>query len=444
MIQNIFGTDGIRGPVGKHPFTRDALPELGCALGSWIEETYGTDASILVAHDTRESCSWIKTALASGLLLHKVKLIDAQVLPTPAILQLMQSTFKKVSCGIIISASHNPYHDNGIKIIDALSGKLSEAAEKRISELFYSDATPYTEKTKSFGTITTLTAAQNYYQKSIIDLFPQKFLRGKKVVLDCAHGATFEVAQKIFEACGAEVIAINNQPDGVNINKDCGALHVKQLQETVLSSKSDVGFAFDGDGDRVIGVNNRGEIKNGDDFLALLSTHPKYRDQTAIVGTVMSNQGLEQYLKKKQKTLLRTNVGDKHVARALTKEGLLIGGEQSGHIIIKDYLGTGDGIVAALYTLQAMLETGNLSMETFTRYPQILSNYPVQEKKNLTLSPFREIIERSQASVGSGRLLVRYSGTESVLRIMAEAETVEKAEDIVTDVSQQLMSAFAQ
>jgi phosphoglucosamine mutase len=442
MKKNLFGTDGIRGRVGVHPFTRDALPELGSALGAWILKTYGPGASVLLAHDTRNSCSWVKAALTSGMLLHPLHLVDAQVLPTPAVLCLIQKKLSHFSCGIIISASHNPYQDNGIKIIDAATGKISHADETTITELFYADSVE--QQQSLFGTSTALANASELYAETVTALFPPLFLRGKTIVLDCAHGATSSLAETIFTACGAKVIVINSQPTGTNINECCGALHPEELQRAVLEHKADAGFAFDGDGDRVIAVSSHGEVKNGDDILALLSQHPLYSSQPVVIGTIMSNQGFELFLRNNGKLLVRAAVGDKYVAQELNAKNLLLGGEQSGHIIVRDYLPSGDGIVAALRTVEALQHTHNPTMETFTKYPQVLLNIAVPTKKDLSLSPFREIIEVNQSQLSTGRLLVRYSGTESVLRIMAEAENLEQAQSTAALVSQQLAHALSQ
>jgi phosphoglucosamine mutase len=436
MKKNLFGTDGIRTRIGTHPFTIDALPELGKALGSWIIEKYGRNAQILIAHDTRQSSAWVISALQTGLLTYPVTIVNADVLPTPVAFQAI-TQHKKYQCGIVISASHNPYHDNGIKIIDAAFGKISEADELRITDLFYAHA-PLSYD--SFGNVLNTNSIQEQYIERALSFFEPQFLKYKKIVLDCAHGATSYIAPFIFKKTGAQVVTINNQPQGTNINDGCGALHTEPLRQAVLNHNADIGFAFDGDGDRVIAVNNNGIIKDGDDLLALLATHPRYSASTTIVGTVMTNQGFEEHLKKHGKTLLRTSVGDKYITENLLSYKLSLGGEPSGHIILTDYLPTGDGIFAALRIAQTAQYTNNWALETFTKFPQVLMNVTVSQKKDLTASPLAEIISATQMKLGNGRILVRYSGTEPLLRIMAEAHDYAVAHDAVTSLCQQLVN----
>lgn len=463
MSRSLFGTDGIRGAVGTVPFTPDALSRLGYALGTWMLNAYGQQPKVLFAHDTRQSCAWVKTTLQSGLLLHPITVHDAQVLPTPAVLQLMRHHLSGSSqgfdCGVVISASHNPYHDNGIKIIDTRTGKITAADEQAISDLFYQSPTSSQSLTslqptdslahhpmqhaQAFGSLQAWPDAGQQYIEHIVSLFPPRFLHGITVALDTAHGAPASVAQHIFERCGATAIVINNQPNGTNINDRCGALHPEQLQQVVRDHHAHSGFAFDGDGDRVIAVNSQGVVKNGDDLLALLSAHPKYAKGQVVVGTVMTNQGFEAFLTARHKTLIRTAVGDKYIAEKLESENWLLGGEQSGHIILRDYLPTGDGIVAALRTLEVLVATNNWAMDTFEVYPQVLVNVRVATKKDLGLAPLAQIIEQGRAQLNTGRVLVRYSGTEPVLRIMAEASSHDEAQRVVQFLSEKLSLALA-
>lgn len=440
MKKNLFGTDGIRTTVGDHPLTLQLLPQLGHAIAQWALQKYNKKPSILLGHDTRESCALIKAGLKTGLLQNNVDVTDAYVVPTPVLCQLVQKQ-DRFDCGIIISASHNPYHDNGLKIIDASNGKLSEQDEHTITELFYTHtATPTYQK---LGTDTLLQNVNELYYQEIQTHFDAHFLAGVTVVLDYAHGATYQLAPQIFKQCGAQVISINNTPDGKNINDNCGALHLDQLQKKVIEHKADIGFAFDGDGDRVMAVSKDGVIKNGDDILALLLQHNTYQQQTGIVGTIMSNQGLHVHLTKNNKTLVRTPVGDKYVAQQLLKDNLLLGGEQSGHIIIRDYLTTGDGIFTALKTVESVMQNNNWDLHTFERYPQVLINVPVKEKKDLTQKPFATLITNREQQLKSGRLVVRYSGTEKLLRIMVEDDDAHHAHAIGTQLSQELQHHLA-
>lgn len=440
-MNNLFGTDGIRNRVGEPPFTLEALPKLGKAIGQWALEKYGPQVTILLAHDTRISCSWVKAALQSGLLTHPITIHDSEVLPTPAVSHIMSQT-KKYACGIIISASHNIYHDNGIKIVDAQSGKLTVFDETIISQFFYTNSLASINY-QTLGTELVVKANYEKYVNVILDNFSKQFLAGKHIILDTAHGATYQVAPAIFQALGAQVTIINNTPNGININENCGSLYLDSLKQTVLSTKADIGFAFDGDGDRVLAVNALGEIKNGDDLLALLASHPDYAQINTLVGTVMSNQGFEVYLKQQNKKLVRTPVGDKYVLESLIQKNLLLGGEQSGHIILRNIINTGDGILVALKVLEAITYTNNWLLETFTKYPQVLLNVPVKSKQDLNLPPFSDIIAQTQDRLQKGRLLVRYSGTESLLRIMIEEQdeqlALTSAQELARKLEQKLI-----
>lgn len=438
MKKNIFGTDGIRGPMGIEPFTQESIIRLGKVIGKWSQEKYGTvltQTAILLGHDTRESCSFVKAALQTGLLQNNVTIHDAYIVPTPAILQHIAHN-KEFSIGIIISASHNPYHDNGIKIVDS-KGKLSLDDELIISDMFNNDAQTNNDYT-NFGNSQPYSQLQDTYHRTISSYFPTQFLSGIRIALDYAHGATYKVAHNIFSDFGATIIAINDSPNGKNINENCGALHLESLQQAVLDNSADAGFAFDGDGDRVIAVNRFGVVKNGDDILTLLMQHPLYKNQQNIVGTVMSNQGFQAHVVQSGKQLIRTNVGDKYIAQLLEKDDLMIGGEQSGHIILRDYLNTGDGIFTALRVLESIIGTNNWDMITFQKYPQVLINVPIKIKKDLTLPFFKTLIENHESQLHGGRLLVRYSGTESLVRVMVEDIDFNHAEIVAQNVSKEL------
>ena len=432
MSSNIFGTDGIRGRFAEEPLTVPKLEQLGHAIAQWAINKYGPACSILLAQDTRISSNVVKASLESGLLLYPVHLHDTQILPVPALASLMKKE-QSFDCGIMISASHNLYQDNGIKIIDN-SGKLSIDDEHYISELFYNQIS-----TTDYETLGTM-QYQNM-EKSYIDylssFFINNFLSGKKIVLDCANGATHNIAPKIFTLFGAQTIPIFDKPNGLNINKQCGALQPDALQKAVIAHQADIGFAFDGDGDRVIAVNRYGTIKDGDDILSILSTHPQYSSNIMVVGTIMSNQAFEIHLKKQKKELLRTAVGDKYVAEKLVQHNTLIGGEPSGHIILRDYLETGDGIFTALRTSEALSLTNNWNMLTFNKFPQIHATIPIKNKKDLTLPPFSDIIAAGKSQLHVGRVVVRYSGTEPILRIMIEDDDGDHAQVICSMIAQE-------
>lgn len=297
MNKNLFGTDGIRGTVGMYPMTIDQLPDLGHAIAQWICKKEAHNPVLLLGHDTRISCSLVKSALLSKLLLNPITIHDAYVLPTPAVYLLtkIDTTFHG---GIIISASHNPFYDNGIKLVHAETGKLKTEDEQLIMSFFNNQATT----AASYATLGTvypfLDAAQQYLDYLASWFADNAFLVGKKIVLDCANGATSAIAPRLLTQLGAQVITIHHTPNGRNINDACGALHPEDAQRAVIEHRADAGFAFDGDGDRIIAINRHGEVKDGDDILALLSNHPRYSESNTLVGTIVSNYGLERWLER--------------------------------------------------------------------------------------------------------------------------------------------------
>jgi len=434
-MRNLFGTDGIRKPIGSEPFTDAGLEQLSHALAHWLLLTTPSP-SLLLAHDTRESVSWVKAVLKTHLLRYGITLYDMHVAPTPAAYALMQLK-PELSAALIISASHNPYHDNGIKIVDRKNSKLSLVDELHISQLYEQQLSKPSSYTV-LGTDELSIHWIHFYYDYMLSQFPANFLHGVTVVLDCAHGATATTAPFIFKTLGAQVIILNDAPNGRNINEDCGAVHPERLAQAIITHKAHIGFAFDGDGDRVIAVTHDGTIKNGDDILALLLDHPDYHATPTVVGTVMSNYGLEHYLSKRQCTLARTCVGDKYICEYLNVHQLLMGGEQSGHIILKDYLGTGDGVFTALRVVQTILLTNNWNIETFTKYPQITISVPVTQKHDLQSPHLALLIQEYQSQLQAGRLLVRYSGTENVLRVMVEDQDQHNAERICQKLSELL------
>ena len=440
MHHSLFGTDGIRTHIGHEPLTLESLPRLGIAIAQWAHETHGHIPTILLGHDTRQSCALIKAALQSGLLAYNAQVFDAQVIPTPGLYAIIQTT-QQFDVGIIISASHNPWHDNGIKIVDSQRGKLSAHDEMRITTLFYEHA--FTPNYLALGQLHSYTQATAQYTDYLTSFFAPHYLRGTTIALDCAQGATAALAPAIFAWFGANVITINNQPTGFNINEQCGALHLESLQKAVQENNADIGFAFDGDGDRVIAVTKQGDIKNGDDILALLINHPAYAAVQSVIGTVMANQGFESFLHSRTKQLVRTNVGDKFVSERMEQEHSIIGGEQSGHIILRDYLNTGDGIFTALRIIETVLLTNNWTMETFTKFPQVLINLKVGARKDLTLPACADIIKQHSALVPHGRVFVRYSGTEPVLRILVEDSDESVAHAIGKQLSEELLKQLS-
>lgn len=430
----MFGTDGIRGNASSYPFTSNSLIRLGSAIGRWIKgKASNANKEILIAGDTRNSYTRIKNALTQGLA-ENARIIDAGVLPTPAI-ALLLSKSRTFHAGIVISASHNPHYDNGIKIFDAFGEKITEQDESTIIDEYYSSVLPAKIPHPS---VDVWTYAQKSYEQTLYDFFSTENFTGLSVALDCANGATAQIAPTLFKKLGASVHSIATNPDGFNINNQCGALHLEQLQQCITLTKSHIGFAFDGDGDRLVAVNHNGEVKDGDDILFLLSSSQWYEAETRIVGTVMTNYGLDKALKKQGKSIIRTPVGDKYIQRAQIKENLSLGGETSGHIIMKDYLSTGDGLFTALRLLSVLQKSNNLAMKTFTKFPQVMVNIPVNHKTDLSQEPFSSLIKQYQNQLSCGRMLVRFSGTENLLRVMAEAESYDIALQAATELSSQL------
>ncbi|MFC1841887.1 hypothetical protein ACFLYA_02335 [Candidatus Dependentiae bacterium] len=422
MERQLFGTDGIRGKVGEFPLRKEDITKLADAIATWAQSKYGAAPHILLCRDTRNSGQHIVNSFKKQLLHHKSEIYEAGIIPTPAAIKIIQ--INRLDFAIVITASHNPFTYNGIKIIDAHTGKLDPADEKKITDLFYQ------QESGCFLPCLYVNTVSAYFEKNI--------LSGITVALDCANGATYEVAPEIFKKLGAHVIAIGNKPDGKNINHQCGSLYPQHLQKTVLASNADIGFAFDGDGDRVVVVNKDGQLKDGDDILCILSEHPAYNHETQIVGTIMANYGLEAYLNTKGKKLIRTQVGDKCVSQAMKEKKLSLGGEQSGHIVMRDYLCSGDGIFAALRLIETIKLHNNWELKTFEKYPQFMINIPVKEKKDLSLPPYSTIITEYKKNIKNGKIIVRYSGTENVLRVMVQEQDHDIAKHMCENVSNRL------
>jgi len=434
-MNNLFGTDGIRKRVGTYPLTTSGIVQIGSAIARWAINKYSVNPHIAIATDTRASRDFIKAGLKAGLLQHGVTVYDAGILPTPGMYHLVKHT-QQFHAGIVISASHNQYADNGIKLIDSHQLKISTHDELLLSQLIESVCDVSSEG--NFGQDVPLLHAGKLYAKHILASFDYPFLTNRKIVLDCANGATSPIAPHIFFQLGAQVVTINNKPNGTNINAHCGSVHPNELQKKVIHTHADMGFAFDGDGDRVIAVSRTGQIKDGDHLLALLQQHSHYNQLPTLVGTIMSNQGLAHHLEQQNKQFVRTNVGDKYVCEYLNNNKLLLGAEPSGHVILADYLPAADGIFTALKVAQAMYETNNWDMQTFTAFPQQLTNMLVTKKYDLATEPFNSLIKMYNNMLQAGRIIVRYSGTENMLRVMVE----DMHEHTVTAVSKQLGDAL--
>ncbi len=443
-MRRLFGTDGIRGRANSFPITPELVLRLGKAIALQFGQK-GKAPKVVIGKDTRVSGYMIETALTSGLVAMGAQVMLTGPMPTPAISFLTRSL--KADAGIVISASHNPAEDNGIKIFDSSGLKLSDADEHEIEKIVFSeDASHSFHEGKEIGKAFRVEDARSRYVEFVRSTAAGASLKGLRVVLDCANGAGYKAAPEALSSLGAEVIAINNRPDGVNINLCCGATDIKGLSKKVLDEKADAGIALDGDADRVIIVDSSGAEINGDKIMACLALDLKENDRlakNALVATVMSNAGFEAYMAEKSIRTIRAKVGDRYVIEEMKKSGLNFGGEQSGHIIYGDYSTTGDGIITALQFLRLMKEKGvsaSVLGNNFELYPQVLLNVAVREKKPFEQIPnlAAEIKSAEDALAGNGRVLVRYSGTENIARIMAEGKNGAEIKKIAESIAQRL------
>jgi phosphoglucosamine mutase len=432
-MKKLFGTDGIRGLAGEFPLDEKTVFVIGQSLTRQFRGMLGRSPRFVTGRDTRESGSWIEAAFHAGIASENGESTSAGVITTPGV-AFLTGEFD-FDAGIVISASHNPFQDNGLKVFMPDGKKIEETIERMVeTHIFESENTEFEAKLVSGSEIEKFEIAYLEYLKSG---FPILSLKGIRLVVDCANGASSFLAPKLFEHFGAEVIAINNDPDGTNINANCGSTHLSDLQRQVVDCKADIGVAFDGDADRCLFVNANGDAVDGDATLWAMAQHFRNHGNLkddAIVATVMSNIGLEIALNSKQIKLLRTDVGDKYVLSELLATGASVGGEQSGHIIFPDKSLVGDGMRTALVILEAMHESSKSLVEItrgFIAYPQVLVNVKVARK--LPFSEVKEILEESQKienELGSkGRLLLRYSGTENLARVMIEGEDQKTIEE---------------
>jgi len=425
----LFGTDGVRGEAGSFLRAEVAM-KLAMAAGVYLKEKAITN-KILVGKDTRRSGYMIENALVSGLTAVGFDVVEVGPMPTPAIAFITENM--RCDAGIMISASHNSFEDNGIKFFDGHGDKFSREVEEKIEAIYADDALLAKSQVtgKQIGKAKRIDDVIGRYIVQLKNSFPVSLtLQGMRIVLDTANGAAYKVGPTVLEELGAEVIVLSNKPDGFNINENCGALHTKALENAVIKYRADLGIALDGDADRVVIVDEKGETVDGDQLIGALalSLHKqKLLKGKGIVTTVMSNKGLDDYLNSFGLKLYRSDVGDKNVLEIMKKEGINFGGEQSGHIIMHDFAKTGDGLVAALATLALLIETkerASVALRPFALYPQKLENLNVKEKK--PLEKITGLRERLDALEKEGiRHLIRYSGTENKLRILLEAKEPE-------------------
>ena len=419
-----FGTDGIRGMVGQWPISADFMLKLGRAVGAVLASEGGERPKVLIGKDTRVSGYMFEAALEAGLVAAGADVGLLGPMPTPAVAFLTRSM--RAQAGIVISASHNPHHDNGIKFFSAAGEKLSDAVELAIeAELEASFATVASE---GLGKAVRVADAVARYAEFCKATVAEDFtLRGIRLVLDCAHGATYQVAPKVFAELGAEVIAIGDKPDGFNINDGVGSTHPEKLQQAVREHGAELGIAFDGDGDRVILVDRHGELADGDDILYILARYLRASDRLAgpVVGTLMSNFGLQQALDELGVPFIRANVGDRYVMQQLQQYSGMLGGETSGHILCLDRTSTGDGIVAALAVMEALAHGGQdlaSARQGLKKFPQVMLNVRAEgARESLQGDAVRQALgEVEQILRGRGRVVLRASGTEPVVRVTVE------------------------
>lgn len=420
----LFGTDGVRGRAGEKLNAMTAM-RLAMAAGIYFRKNSITN-KILVGKDTRKSGYMIETSIVAGLTAVGYNVIQIGPMPTPAIAFLTEDM--RCDAGIMISASHNPFDDNGIKFFDSFGNKLNVEAEKAIEDIFYNDEMiNANQKTGlEIGQSKRIDDVIGRYIVHIKNSFPAKLtLKGLRVVLDVANGAVYKVAPTVFSELGAEIIVLNDEPNGGNINLNCGALHPENLAKEVKHLRADIGFAFDGDADRLVVVDENGRVVDGDALLGILATYldeNKMLDKKEIVTTVMSNAALDDYLAKHKIKLLRSNVGDKFVLEMMKENGINFGGEQSGHIIFSDFSKTGDGLVSALQVSACLLAKSKKASEIFDvikPYPQKLLNLKVADKKPLDSIKGLKELEDELKKIGI-RTLFRYSGTENLIRLLLE------------------------
>jgi len=437
-MRKLFGTDGIRGVANTYPMTADIALRVGQAVAYLLREKKGHKPKIVIGKDTRRSCYMLESALAAGITAMGGDVVLVGPMPTPGIAFLINNI--DADAGIVISASHNPFEDNGIKIFSKEGYKLTDEEEAEIEKLMFSEDLPsFLADPRDIGKERREEAALGRYIVFLRGTFPKGLtLEGMKIVLDCANGATYKIAPTLFREMRAEVITLNVEPDGENINRSSGALHPERLAQEVILNKADIGFAFDGDGDRLIAVDEKGRIVSGDTLIALCAKKMKEDgtlNNNLVVSTVMSNIGFYLALKELGMDSVQTTVGDRYVLEAMRKKGGSIGGEDSGHIIFLDHHTTGDGILSSLQVLAVMQKDKKPLSElakVMKVFPQLLVNVTVKNKPDINEVPeIMQAVKAAEKQLGEeGRVLVRYSGTQSMCRVMVEGPTKEIVKEL--------------
>ncbi|MBR8461354.1 phosphoglucosamine mutase [Campylobacter sp. faydin G-24] len=442
----LFGTDGVRGKAGEKLSAQTSM-RLAMAAGIYFRK-YSTTNTILVGKDTRKSGYMIETAIVAGLTAVGYNVLQIGPMPTPAVAFLTEDM--RCDAGIMISASHNPFYDNGIKFFNANGDKLEEDIEREIEKIYFDDEMiANAQKTMTdIGANKRIDDVIGRYIVQIKNSFPKSLtLKNLRVVLDVANGAAYKVAPTVFRELGADVIVLNNEPNGSNINQSCGALHPEELANEVKRLRADIGFAYDGDADRLVVVDENGVVVHGDAIIGVLGVflnEKKALKGGGVVATIMSNAALEDYLVKHKLKLHRANVGDKYVLEMMKKEGINFGGEQSGHVIFNDFAKTGDGLVTSMQVVAMLLQKGKRASELFgeiTPYPQILLNLKITEKKPLESIAGLKELENSLKNDGI-RSLFRYSGTENLIRLLLEGKNAALVEKRMDEVEKFFIKAL--
>jgi phosphoglucosamine mutase len=445
MTRKLFGTDGIRGTANSEPMTPETALKVAMAVGECFHN--GSHKHLVViGKDTRLSGYMLEPALTAGFVTMGMDVVLVGPLPTPAIAMLTRSL--RADIGVVLSASHNPYGDNGIKLFGRDGYKLSDEIELKIEECLEKGPTRRAVPAE-LGRAKRLDDAGGRYIEFVKQSFPRGLrLDGLRVVVDCAHGAAYKVAPTVFWELGAEVFSLGVSPDGLNINRECGALSPEQMRREVLARRADIGIALDGDADRLIVADERGVILDGDQLMALIATglaRSQRLSGGALVATVMSNLGLERFLSGHNIALHRTAVGDRYVVEKMRAAGCNLGGEQSGHIILADYATTGDGLIAALQVMASIVETGKRTSEVcrlFTPVPQLMRSVRCSDGRPLDATAVKEAIAGGESRLrDTGRLVIRKSGTEPVIRVMAEGEDEGLVAAVIDEICEAILAA---
>jgi len=449
-VRKLFGTDGIRGVANREPITCETALRLGRALVHSCQRSVQRPR-IVVGRDTRISGDMLERALTAGICSAGGEALLAGIVPTPAVAYLTRTL--QANAGAVVSASHNPFEDNGLKFFDGTGFKLPDEMEQGIERLVLDgDGSALTTSATALGTARGIDDDAQRYIEFLQTLVPPGMaFKGMRVTIDCAHGAAYRVGPELFRRLGADVAALGAAPDGTNINRDVGATHPQRLQEAVRAGRAHVGVALDGDADRVILVDEQGDIVDGDEVLAIAAADMLGRGMLkhgTVVATVMSNLGLEVALRERGARLVRVQVGDRYVVEEMRQHGYNLGGEQSGHLIFLDHGTTGDGLLAALQVLRLMVERQRPLSElkrAMTRFPQVLLNVPVRARRDLDgVEPLQQTIARIRAALNDrGRVLVRYSGTEPLVRVMVEGEDGDTVQAYAEEVAAVIRAELA-